>query len=251
LLNENIKTNKQGSFAHKFKNKTASEVYADAKTNALFREMEQEYPVVWKQQNTNFIVVSDIDDTILISKSKRFWSKLRLLLFRSAKGRKAVTSTQQAFDYLGTSHFQFAYVSGSEANLFHLISSFFLLNKIPIGPLFLKPFTAWKELFNNPNRANYKLRQFEKIMDFYVRQQLILFGDDSQQDYAVFKKLVQYYPSRIRAIYIRKSGLSKQLNHLSATSSLSKSKIPVYYYENFQSIQESLLTLKHEATAHH
>jgi phosphatidate phosphatase APP1 len=89
------------------------------------------------------VIVSDIDDTVLVSHSTATLRKLRLMLFKNALMRvpfKGVASFYCALERGAEkdAFHPFFYVSSSEWNLYDLLENFFDHNRIPKGVFMLR-----------------------------------------------------------------------------------------------------------------
>ena len=91
-----------------------------------------------------------------------------------------------------------------QPGLYDLLSQFFHLHHIPVGPVLL--LRNWgiseEELLPLENRA-YKLRTIVRILDTYRDLPFLLIGDSGQQDPEIYADIVRMYPQRIAAVYIR------------------------------------------------
>ncbi len=157
------------------------------------------------------IIVSDIDDTILISHSTQTLKKLRLMLFKNALTRtpfEGVTSLYRALErgrYKNELH-PFFYVSSSEWNLYDLLENFFDHNNIPKGVFMLRKMEVSIYKFWKSGRGNHE-HKYEKIkflLEFFKEQKFILIGDSGQKDPQIYTRLANEFPGRIETIYIRK-----------------------------------------------
>ncbi len=205
----------------------------------------QGYPIHFRLSEAPYLLVSDIDDTVLVSHTQSFLSRLRVLLFDAPADREAVEATRQAFEWLNTPQVQFMYLSRSEINLFHLITQFLQHHDIPAGPLLLRDYTRWHALFGDRD-AQYKYQRLAWIARSFPDKRLLLFGDDSQQDLEVFHHIVRQFPGRVEAIFIRQTrrgGSAIQEARLQATG------VPTMHYREFSDIQPFLQTEIHEITA--
>ncbi len=159
------------------------------------------------------IIVSDIDDTILISHSTRTIQKLRLMLFKNALTRlpfKGISSFYQALEKgeNNNSYYPFFYVSSSEWNLYDLLKNFFDHNNIPKGVFMLRKledsiYKFWK---SGQGNHEHKYDKIKFLLEFYKNQNFILIGDSGQKDPEIYDRLAHEFPGRIEAIYIRKIG---------------------------------------------
>lgn len=208
----------------------------------------QDYPVTFQNEDFKYLIISDIDDTILVSKSVRSLSKLFLMLFRPIIKRKAVEENLKAYTKLRDQGVQFSYVSGSENNLFHLIGSIFSFNTIPFGPIFLRPFVKWYELTGSKKVKEYKIDRISKLAEDFHNKHILLFGDDSQHDLDVFKIIVEKFPNRIKAIFLRKTGFTSRFEHKENIWKLNDEEVIVYYYNNFEDIADTINLISPQTT---
>jgi phosphatidate phosphatase APP1 len=181
-------------------------------------------------------VISDIDDTILVSHTTNFLKKIRQVMIKNAYRRKAVSKMALTYRMFEENNFPLFYVSNSEANLYPLIHLFLKHNGFPEGPVFLKQYKKWQELIDRQSinlMVNHKKEKIQNIIDFFSGNDFILIGDDSQQDTDVYTQVASLNPGRIKFIFIRVTGKSansaiqKKLDEFSISSS-----VPVNYFED-------------------
>lgn len=154
-------------------------------------------------------VISDIDDTVLRSDAVNLLRMARNVLLGNARTRLPFPGVAAFYRALfagpdGNSLNPLFYVSSSPWNLYDLLSEFFHLHHIPVGPvLLLRNWGISEEgLLPLHNRA-YKLRTIARILDMYPNLPFLLIGDSGQEDPEIYAEVVQAYPQRIEAIYIR------------------------------------------------
>jgi phosphatidate phosphatase APP1 len=169
--------------------------------------------------NNDTIVVSDIDDTILVSHSTKLFKKLRLMLFKNARTRmpfEGVAAFYRALEsYEEGKKRSFFYVSASEWNLYDLLIDFFSFQGIPMGPLLLsdkklKIFRFWKQ----GKKTQDKVDRLKELFQFYPDKRFILIGDSGQQDPETYLRILGMFPSRVEVIYIRYIGSKKKNKRL-------------------------------------
>ncbi len=151
-------------------------------------------------------VISDIDDTVLVTHTKNPLKKIRTLLIKNAYKRKAVKQMRDFYHHFASQNHAFFYVSNSEANLFPMIRLFLEHQNLPLGPIFLKSFRKWRNLFNrkkSKDRGTHKKEKIRFLLDIFPFMNFILIGDDSQQDPEIYAFFAKKYPQRIKHIYIR------------------------------------------------
>jgi phosphatidate phosphatase APP1 len=157
------------------------------------------------------IIVSDIDDTVMVSHSTQTWKKLRLMLLKNALTRLPFTGISFFYKALAKgkgndgSH-SFFYVSSSEWNLYDLLDDFFRYNLLPEGVFLLRRLEHsilkfWK---SGGGSHEHKYEKIKFLLEFYSTRAFILIGDSGQHDPAIYSRLALEFPGRIETIFIRK-----------------------------------------------
>jgi phosphatidate phosphatase APP1 len=164
---------------------------------------------------SSYGIISDIDDTFLISHSRRSFRKLFVLLSRNVQARKPfddVVKHYQLLSFASRAHPQkdsniFFYVSSSEWNLYDMIVRFAELNGLPKAVLKLKKIKSGLDDFvmTGGGSHSHKLRKIHNIINFYPELQFILLGDDSQKDPEIYEEICRTFPTNIGAVYIRQT----------------------------------------------
>lgn len=158
-----------------------------------------------------FGVVSDIDDTVMVSHSTKTLKKLKLMLFKNARTRVPFEGVGAFYRALrkgaeGQKHPNpVFYVSSSEWNLYDLLVDFFEFRKIPAGPLLLQElehsiFQFWKSGGGN---HEHKLEKIRFLFSFFPELDFVLIGDSGQRDPSLYLQAVREFPGRVKAVYIR------------------------------------------------
>jgi phosphatidate phosphatase APP1 len=157
-----------------------------------------------------YAIISDIDDTFLISHSSFIRKRLFVLLTQNAHSRTPFEGVVKHYQYLalaGTVPEQpnpFFYVSSSEWNLYDYIRDFIRKNQLPDGVLLLNQlkqlFQAWKTGQSNHGT---KFIRITRILEAFPKQTFILLGDDSQQDPVIYASVVEHFRNQVKAVYLR------------------------------------------------
>lgn len=205
---------------------------------------EEQEPVVAESEvqlanpDSDYMVISDIDDTILISHSTRILKKLRLMLFKNAMTRspfEGVAAFYRALHQAGEhGKRSIFYVSSSEWNLYDLLVDFFEFKEIPRGTLLLSDAKLKLfRLFRSGRQHQHKYDQIRNLFELYYDQSFILIGDSGQKDPEIYMKIAEMYPSRVKAIYIRRIGTKKKKHRrlerlISEADELGIEMIPVH-----------------------
>jgi phosphatidate phosphatase APP1 len=167
--------------------------------------------------DAGFGIITDIDDTIMVSHSTKALRKLRLLLTHNSRTRKPFPGVEAFYRALhtgldGKSANPFFYISSSEWNLYDLIDDFCSYNNFPKGVFLLREIkpgflNLWKQ--GGKNHAH-KYEKIGHIFKTFPQMDFVLVGDNGQHDPAIYSRIAHRFPGRIKAIYIRT--ISKRKN---------------------------------------
>jgi phosphatidate phosphatase APP1 len=152
-----------------------------------------------------FGVISDMDDTVLQSEVARLVRAARLVLLENARTRLPFPGVAAFYRALaagasGSSSNPIFYVSKSPWNLYEVIADFLALQELPAGPLLLRD---WDLGFPSDQKLEHKATAIGQILSTYPTLPFVLIGDSGQKDPEIYRALLQDYPGRIPAIYIR------------------------------------------------
>lgn len=159
--------------------------------------------------SVDLVVISDIDDTVMYTGVANKLKMMYRLFLRKAHQRTAfpgVACFYQALFAGDNDHRQrpMLYVSRGPWGIYEMLTEFFQLNGIPVGPiLFLREWglTLQRPL---PRRAeDHKANLIRQMLALYEDLPFVLIGDSGQHDPEVYARIVHDHPGRIRAIYIR------------------------------------------------
>ena len=166
--------------------------------------------VMFPPEENSFGVISDVDDTFLVSHSTNSLKKLRLMLLKNARTRmpfKGVVSFYQALhcDKSTQSFNPIFYVSSSEWNLYDLLVDFCDEQDIPRGPFLLKHLkTNFTQFFKSGGGSHlHKLEKIRNIFNTFEKINFVLIGDSGQHDAEIYDQIASEFPDRIIVIYIR------------------------------------------------
>ena len=153
-------------------------------------------------------VISDIDDTVLVSDVTNKNKLLKKTFLQNHKQRQTFPGTADFYRRLLAQNPEpqaapMFYVSASPRQLSDNISAFLAHNHYPRGVLVTK-------LINGNGRdplldqQQYKLAKIEAIFTALPWVKFILIGDDGERDPEIYRTLQEKHPQRVAAIYIRK-----------------------------------------------
>ncbi|WP_132256354.1 App1 family protein [Methylobacterium segetis] len=156
-----------------------------------------------------FVVISDIDDTIMhtgvANKLKMLWR----LFVADAESRVAVPGAAALCRALhagvtGDEANPMLYVSRAPWGIYDMLEEFFRQHAIPVGPvLFLREWgLSWRHPL--PRRAEHHKRELiSHMLALYRDLPFVLIGDSGQHDPEVYAQVVADHPGRVLAVYIR------------------------------------------------
>jgi phosphatidate phosphatase APP1 len=157
-----------------------------------------------------YVVISDIDDTIMESRVANLARMLWLLFMQGASSRLAFPGMAAFLRALhrgasgGPELNPMLYVSRSPWSNYEVLDAFFKLHDIPIGPLlFLR---EWGMTLQSPlprRGKSHKLEMIRNMLELYRDLSFVLIGDSGQRDPEIYARLVREHPGRVLAIYIR------------------------------------------------
>jgi phosphatidate phosphatase APP1 len=188
---------------------------------------------------TQLGIISDIDDTFLVSHSATIFRRLWTLFTHNARSRRAfegVREHYQLLEYAETTDDTpnpIFYVSSSEWNLYDYLTEFVSIQKLPEGIFMLSQLKRWYQLVKTgKTKHEGKLTRAVRIMEAFPKQHFILLGDNSQKDPEIYKMIVEHFPDRIHAVYIRhvSSGNAMMLEAL--RKKLDTANIPFCFFEH-------------------
>jgi phosphatidate phosphatase APP1 len=189
----------------------------------------------------NLGIISDIDDTFLISYTLNPLKKLYYLLFRDVNSRKVFEDVVPHYQYLSDSgrtnkdeQNAFFYVSSSEWNLYRFIVKFTEIHKLPKAVLLLKDIKSSLTDFFWTGRGghNHKFEKIKHILEFYPNLKYVLIGDDSQDDPFLYEAVCKIFPVTVKAVYIRKTGTKEKKKISIALKNLESLGVSVCYFAN-------------------
>jgi phosphatidate phosphatase APP1 len=204
----------------------------------------QDYPVQFTNTSSAYGVISDIDDTIIISHSFQPRKRIGTLLFTIPQKRKSVAYTRSLLSYFDQKRMRVFYVSKSESNLFGMLTGFILQNNLPKGILMLTPFLNLKQLLNSKKGYNYKTDLIRSIFNRLPKNSFFLIGDDGQRDMEVYTKIANEFPNRIAKIYIRQTGLIRSDKQIQKWDQLTETHVPASYIQPYDSIEDEISYLE-------
>jgi phosphatidate phosphatase APP1 len=155
-----------------------------------------------------FGVISDLDDTVIQSRITSFLQAVRTVMLGNARTRlpfPGVAAFYQALEKGGDGKRRnpIFYVSSSPWNIHDVIADFMDIQRIPAGPIHLRDWDVDLDALTSNRLKRHKEPIIREILELFPSLPFILIGDDSQKDPEIYRSIIDQFPGRILAIYIR------------------------------------------------
>lgn len=153
-------------------------------------------------------LISDIDDTILVTQVNSRRRLLRNSLTLPPESRVAVAGMAEAYKRLLQANPNPAatpmfYVSASPRQLTDSVRRFLVHNGFPRGVLQLKEVNSDHADPLTDQKA-YKLGRIQSILQAFPGVRFVLMGDDGEKDPEIFDELRRQHPGQVGQIWIRR-----------------------------------------------
>jgi phosphatidate phosphatase APP1 len=189
----------------------------------------------------NLGIITDIDDTFLISHTHNFFKKIYVLLFKNVNDRKVfkdVVPHYQALSSAGRNNKDeqnaFFYISSSEWNLYRFIVKFTKIHQLPRAVILLKDIKRGIADFFMSGRGNHdhKFDKIKHVLEFYPNLKYVLLGDDSQHDPILYERICKIFPVTVKAVYIRQTGKTQKEKTKIILKNLENLEVSVCYFKD-------------------
>lgn len=153
------------------------------------------------------IVISDIDDTILLTGAMRTGQMILTTLAGSALTRRSFPGTAALYRGLaggpsGDEDNPCFYVSSSPWNLYDFLVAFIRRSSLPTGPLLLRDLGVDEHRFVKGSHGEHKDAAIEAILLAHDLP-VVLVGDTGQHDPEIYRAVVDAHPGRVEAVLLR------------------------------------------------
>lgn len=206
---------------------------------------DEEFGIVEKGEllkpfESELSIISDIDDTFLISHSGNIFKKLYVMLARNVNRRKTFEDVVRHYQALSSSGHKgegtrnsFFFVSSSEYNLYDFIVQFSNLQELPKAVLKLKDIKTGISDFLSTGGGNHdhKFVKIKDLISFYPNQKYVLLGDDSQKDAFIYERICKMFPLNVRAVYLRQTGKHKKSNISEKLQNIERLDVKTCYFK--------------------
>ncbi|WBL21000.1 MULTISPECIES: App1 family protein [unclassified Zunongwangia] len=212
----------------------------------VIAKMEDHFGIIEKGEllkpyESKLGIISDIDDTFLISHSNSFFKKLYVMLSKNVNRRKIFEDVVDHYKSLSKAgqdseeaSNSFFYVSSSEWNLYDFIAEFADMHELPKAVIKLKKIKTGISDFVKTGRGSHdhKFQKVKDIISFYPNLEYVLLGDDSQQDVHIYERICKTYPTNVRSIYIRQTEKKKNKEVTATLKNIESLDVATCYFKD-------------------
>ncbi|KAA3438866.1 DUF2183 domain-containing protein [Rufibacter hautae] len=170
--------------------------------------IKSEAHVLVPPPDAEYGIISDIDDTIVLSSATDIIKMSQHTFMNNARTRLPFAGVSAFYRSLqlgrnGKRNNPFFYVSSSPWNMYDLLHDFLDINDIPAGPLLLRDFGLMQNKFFGADHMSHKFKEIQNILLTYPHLNFVLIGDSGQQDAPIYHEVIKQFPGRIICVYIR------------------------------------------------
>ena len=171
--------------------------------------IEVEGDVFIPRDDCSFVVISDIDDTVMHTGVANKLMMMWRLFVQGAESRAAFPGMASFLAALHQGGVQqdanpMLYVSRAPWAIYGVLDRFFNAHSIPVGPiLFLR---EWGLTLQHPlprRGKGHKIGLIRQMIDHYQDLPFVLIGDSGQRDPETYAEIIKSFPNRVLAVYIR------------------------------------------------
>lgn len=190
--------------------------------------------------DSDYIVVSDIDDTIIKTQVSSVL-KLKLLfntIFRNQYQRTSIAGMAEVYQHLKKEYLaNFFYISKSPYNLYTYIVDFLEYNKYPLGSIILRDF-GW-HLLSKKKSFGEKYEALNQLYKQFPTKKFILVGDAAESDADIYAHLAKKHSGQTIGIFIRKVGKPGNLMRIQEEV-MKSSETPLYIFDTSEALKSAL-----------
>ncbi len=206
------------------------------------------WPVEPLANDPGFIVLSDIDDTVLVTHAGQLLAMIATTLFGNALTRQLFPGVADLYRALRRGpdpgrdrRNPIAYVTSSPYNLHGLIDLIFKENGLPLGPFFMTDWGLDEDKWLTRSHRDHKLDAIRKILSWYPDKPAILIGDTTQHDVAIYVEAAQEHPGRIAMILVHAVSSPKRVEQLrTEAAKLEGTETSVHFFVDYSEAAEHL-----------
>lgn len=208
------------------------------------------WPIDRPARDPDFLVLSDVDDTVLVTHAGKILTMLATTLLGNALTRQLFPGVVELYRHLRrgpdteAGHLNpLAYVTSSPYNLHGLLHHVFELNGLPNGPFFMTDWGLDEDKWLKRSHRDHKLDAIRQIFSWYPDKPAIFLGDTSQHDVPIYIEAALAHPGRVAMILVHQVSAEKRLAPLlEEASKLEGHPTEIHFFDNYATAARILAT---------
>lgn len=164
-------------------------------------------PVLVPPSDSEFGVISDIDDTVLETELTNPWRRFLQLIYSKQRMRLPFDGIAALYQAMAEPHNPIFYVSNAPWNLYQHVVELLDHHGIPKGPVLLRDSRIAERVVRDEASGQvlvHKQRALRRIVEEHPNLSFVMLGDSSRRDPLRYVEIAEAYPGRVAAIYIRR-----------------------------------------------
>jgi len=168
------------------------------------KNISTHYKAFVPSQKPQIGIISDFDDTVIISDVTHKLKLLNQLLLKNYKQRKVVNEISNTYKSIlnNTPDRALFFITGSPNQVHTLIENFLKYHHFPRHALITKKIHGLQS-YSLLKQKYYKSEEIEELIKLYPNIQWVLFGDSGEHDKEIYLEIAKKHIGHIKEIYIR------------------------------------------------
>lgn len=198
-------------------------------------------PVLVPRHDARFMVISDIDDTMMETGAYSLLRNLYTSFTGNSTTRQIYPDARDLMDRLSAGgQNPVFYVSSSPWNLHDFLSDVFDTAGLVKGPMFLRDLGLSTTKFITEGHGNHKGASIDLILRANPDLPAILLGDTGQHDAAIYRDVIERHPGRIVAVGLRTPGPGLDAADRHDLSALNATHVPTFATRDFSQFADKV-----------
>jgi phosphatidate phosphatase APP1 len=202
-------------------------------------------PVFVPHSQARFIVVSDIDDTMIETGAYSLMRNLYTSFTGNATTRHVFADAVALMENLSDKgRNPVYYVSSSPWNLHGFLADVFRNSGLVRGPMFLRDLGLSTTKFITDSHGNHKGASIDVILGANPELPVILLGDTGQHDAQIYRDVIDRHPGRIIAVGLRTPGSGMDAADRADLQAIADTGVHRFAERDFNGMYEELQSLR-------
>lgn len=191
-------------------------------------------PVFIPSAQAEYMVISDIDDTMLETGAYSIFRNLFTSMTGNAATRRVFPDATALMNTLSAKGKNpVFYVSSSPWNLHDFLADILENTKLVRGPMFLRDLGLSETKFVTQGHGNHKGESIDTILAANPELPAILLGDTGQHDAEIYSAVIDRHPRRIIAVGLRTAGRGLAPHVVRNTIAIKAAGVPCFVGPSF------------------